>query len=148
MPRRARRKVPHFLRDSTGAGLAFAGLYELWRDPARSPGDPDRWWWSAVIITTQAPDALGWIHDRTPEVVVPDDLRDDWLDPDLTDPAPVPPPPRRGRRTPPGTGRGQHRREQRPHQHPRPDPARHRRRVAGGGVGGTPQTAVRVSVRA
>jgi len=94
-PRRARRKVPHFLRDSTGAGLAFAGLYELWRDPARSPGDPDRWWWSAAIITTQAPDALGRIHDRTP-VVVPADLRDDWLDPDLTDPARVPPPPRRG----------------------------------------------------
>lgn len=82
------RKVPHFLRDPDGRELAFAGLYELWRDPERSPEDPDRWWWSAVIITTQASDALKRIHDRTP-VLVPAGLRTDWLDPGLTDPGDV-----------------------------------------------------------
>lgn len=81
------RKVPPSSA-TVGAGLAFAGLFELWRNPARSPEDPGRWWWSAVVITTQAPDALGRIHDRTP-VVVPAGLRDDWLDPGLTDPAQV-----------------------------------------------------------
>ena len=57
------RKTPQFLRDPGGAELAFAGLYDLWRDPNRDPDDPDRWWWSAVIITTRESDAFGRIHE-------------------------------------------------------------------------------------
>lgn len=64
--------------------LGFAGLYEIWRDPA----DTDDWVWSYTIITCTAQDALGHIHDRSP-VVVPADLRSAWLDPSLTDPATV-----------------------------------------------------------
>jgi putative SOS response-associated peptidase YedK len=82
------KKVPYFLHGAGGAALAFAGLYELWRDHSRADDDPDRWLWSVTVITTQAGDALGHIHDRTP-LVVPDELRDDWLDSRLTDPAGV-----------------------------------------------------------
>ena len=77
-------KVPHFLHAAGGEPLAFAGLYELWPDPARAEDDPDRWLWTLTILTTQASDALGRIHDRTP-VVIPPDMRGDWLDPALTD---------------------------------------------------------------
>ncbi|GAA0291268.1 SOS response-associated peptidase [Kineococcus aurantiacus] len=77
-------KVPHFLHAADGGVLAFAGLYELWPDPAKAEDDPDRWLWTFTILTTRAGDALGHIHDRTP-VVVPDEMRDDWLDPALTD---------------------------------------------------------------
>jgi putative SOS response-associated peptidase YedK len=77
-------KVPYFLHEP-GRGLSFAGLYEMWRDPTRPPEDPDRWLWTYAIVTTTAPDALGHLHDRSP-VVVPDDLVDAWLDPELTDP--------------------------------------------------------------
>jgi putative SOS response-associated peptidase YedK len=75
--------VPHFLHSGAQL-LTFAGLYELWPDPDVREDDPDRWVWSFTILTTRAPDALGHIHDRSP-VVVPPDLRADWLDPDLTD---------------------------------------------------------------
>ena len=61
-------KVPHFLQDP-GHVLGFAGLYELWRDPTRTPEDPERWLWTYTILTRPAPDALGHIHDRSPVVV-------------------------------------------------------------------------------
>jgi putative SOS response-associated peptidase YedK len=80
-------KVPHFLQDPNGP-LAFAGLYEMWRDPTRAADDPQRWLWTYTILTTTAADALGHIHDRSP-VVVPADLLDAWLDPGLTDPGEV-----------------------------------------------------------
>ncbi|MDX6227842.1 MAG: hypothetical protein QOI76_1232 [Frankiales bacterium] len=80
-------KVPNFLHEPSRS-LGFAGLYEMWRDPTRTPDDPDRWLWTFTILTTTAPDALGHIHDRSP-VVVPDGLLDAWLDPELTDPAEV-----------------------------------------------------------
>ncbi|WP_432564959.1 SOS response-associated peptidase [Kineococcus sp. SYSU DK003] len=82
--REGRTKVPHFLHATDDDVLSFAGLYELWPDPAKDEDDPDRWLWTFTILTTQASDALGHIHDRTP-VIVPPDVRDDWLDPTLTD---------------------------------------------------------------
>lgn len=72
-------KVPYFLRDPDGQLLAMAGLYELWRDPALADDDPKRWLWTCTVITQQAPDLLGQIHDRNP-VVVPAELRAQWLD--------------------------------------------------------------------
>ncbi|MCI2237564.1 SOS response-associated peptidase [Kineococcus sp. TRM81007] len=82
--REGRAKVPHFLHGADGELLTFAGLYELWPDPAKAEDDPGRWRWTFTVLTTRASDALGHIHDRTP-VVVPPDMRDDWLDPQLTD---------------------------------------------------------------
>ncbi len=84
--KRDRAKVPYYLH---GDGvLAFAGLYELWRDHTLADDDPDRWVWSVTILTTTAADALGGIHERTP-VVLPAELRDGWLDPSVTDPTRV-----------------------------------------------------------
>jgi putative SOS response-associated peptidase YedK len=79
-------KQPFYITRGDGGPLAFAGLYELWRDPAHPDGDPDAWLWTAAIITTSAPDDLGQIHDRMPMVIDPASWAD-WLDPDNRDAA-------------------------------------------------------------
>ncbi len=73
-------KQPFYITRGDGGPLAFAGLYELWRDKSRPDGDPDAWLWTATIITTSAPDDLGRIHDRMPMVIEPRSWAD-WLDP-------------------------------------------------------------------
>ncbi len=78
------RKQPYYLTDPDGAPLAAAGLYELWRDPSKGDEDADRWLWSLTVITTNATDTLGHIHDRSP-LLLPADFWDAWLDPELTD---------------------------------------------------------------
>jgi putative SOS response-associated peptidase YedK len=79
------RKQPFFIRPADGGVMAMAGLYELWRDESVPDGEPGAWVWSATVITTQAEDDLGRIHDRAPMLVEPEGW-DDWLDPALTDP--------------------------------------------------------------
>ena len=74
------RKQPYYIRREDGGVLAFAGLYELWRDKDRPDDDPDSWLWTATIITTRAEDEVGRIHDRMPMVIEPDRWAD-WLDP-------------------------------------------------------------------
>jgi putative SOS response-associated peptidase YedK len=74
------RKQPHYIRREDGGVLAFAGLYELWRDKDRPDDDPDSWLWTATIITTRAEDEVGRIHDRMPMVIEPGRWAD-WLDP-------------------------------------------------------------------
>ena len=73
-------KQPYFICRADGGPLAFAGLYELWRDPALPADDQLSLLWTATIITTSAPDELGQIHDRMPMVIQPDRWAD-WLDP-------------------------------------------------------------------
>ncbi len=80
-----RGKQPYFLHSPDGR-LAFAGLYEIWRDPAADDDDPAAWLWTATIITGPASDTLGEIHDRTP-VVVPADRWGEWLDCSADNPA-------------------------------------------------------------
>jgi putative SOS response-associated peptidase YedK len=80
------RKQPYFIHRADGGTLAFAGLYELWRDHSRPDDDPGAWLWTAVIITTRAADEVGQIHDRMPMVINPTDWAD-WLDPASTDPS-------------------------------------------------------------
>ena len=83
---RGKAKQPYYITRGDGGPLAFAGLYELWRDP-ELPDDHERaWLWTATIITTSAPDDLGQIHDRMPMVIEPDRWAD-WLDPAASDPA-------------------------------------------------------------
>jgi len=77
-------KQPFFIHRADGGPLAFAGLYELWRDRAVPDGEPEAWLWSATIVTTSAPDELGRIHDRMPMVIAPESWAD-WLDPANTD---------------------------------------------------------------
>ncbi|MFE9426524.1 SOS response-associated peptidase [Kitasatospora sp. NPDC006697] len=77
-------KQPYFL--STGSVMLFAGLYEFWRDRTLPEEDPAAWLASATIITTDATDAAGRVHDRMPLTIAPRDLSA-WLDPALADPA-------------------------------------------------------------
>lgn len=78
------RKQPWYLHDPNGTVLAFAGLYELWRNPEVADDDPHRWIRSITIITTRATDATGHIHDRSP-LIPSGELEDRWLDPSLTE---------------------------------------------------------------
>jgi len=77
------RKQPYYIRREDGGVLAFAGLYELWRDKDRPDDDPDSWLWTATIITTRAEDEVGRIHDRMP-MVIESARWADWLDPTAT----------------------------------------------------------------
>jgi len=73
-------KQPMYISRADGRSLAFAGLYELWRDPAVDRNDEDAWLWTATVITTSASDELGMIHDRMPMIIDPASWSD-WLDP-------------------------------------------------------------------
>jgi putative SOS response-associated peptidase YedK len=77
-------KKPFYIHRADGGILAFAGIYELWRNSAVPDDHEDAWYWSASIITTQATDEIGRIHDRTPMVIAPETWSD-WLDPDNKD---------------------------------------------------------------
>ncbi|TDE14949.1 SOS response-associated peptidase [Jiangella asiatica] len=78
-------KQPFFIHPKDGS-LAMAGLYEIWRDKSRPEDDPDAFLWSVVILTTDATDDVGQIHDRMPMLVEPDKW-EQWLDPGRTKPA-------------------------------------------------------------
>ncbi|HET9079531.1 MAG TPA: SOS response-associated peptidase [Trebonia sp.] len=73
-------KKPFYIYRTDGGILAFAGIYELWRNSLVPDDHEDAWYWSASIITTQAADDIGRIHDRTPMTIAPDNWAD-WLDP-------------------------------------------------------------------
>ncbi|WP_026875145.1 SOS response-associated peptidase [Jiangella gansuensis] len=76
-------KQPFFIHPKSGS-LAMAGLYEIWRDKSRPEDDPEAFLWSVVILTTDATDDVGQIHDRMPMLVEPDGW-EQWLDPGRTD---------------------------------------------------------------
>lgn len=73
-------KQPFFIRPADGGVLAMAGLYEIWRDPSRAEDDPERFRWTCTVLTTEAEDSLGHIHDRMP-LMVERDRWAQWLDP-------------------------------------------------------------------
>jgi putative SOS response-associated peptidase YedK len=77
-------KQPFFIRPKDGGVLAMAGLYEIWRDPDKAADDPDRFRWTCTVLTTEAEDAVGHIHDRMP-LTVERDRWEQWLDPTLGD---------------------------------------------------------------
>jgi putative SOS response-associated peptidase YedK len=80
-----RPKQPYFIRGRGGGVLPMAGLYEFWRDPNTEP-DVDPWLWSATVITTEATDDVGRIHDRMPMLIEPHNWAR-WLDPREADTA-------------------------------------------------------------
>ena len=61
----------------------MAGLYEIWRDKDKADDDPTRFLWTCTVITTEAEDEVGVIHDRMP-MLVERDRWDAWLDPERT----------------------------------------------------------------
>ena len=73
-------KQPYFIRPRDHGVLAMAGLYEIWRDPSRADDDPDRFRWTCTVLTTEAEDSLGHIHDRMP-LMVERERWGEWLDP-------------------------------------------------------------------
>ena len=76
-------RQPYVIRRRDGEPLAFAGLWEIWRDPEVTDDDaPDAWLRSCAIVTTQANDLLAPIHSRMP-VVLAEGAWDQWLDPAL-----------------------------------------------------------------
>src|SRR5450755_1219047 len=79
-------KRPYYISRADGGPLAMAGIYELWRDRAVPDDHEHAWLWTAAIITTNAPDELGRIHDRMPMIIGADSWAD-WLDPASDDPA-------------------------------------------------------------
>lgn len=74
------RKQPFFIRPKDGGVLAMAGLYEIWRDPTKADDADDRFRWTCTVITTEAEDSVGHIHDRMP-LMVERDRWAEWLDP-------------------------------------------------------------------
>lgn len=77
-------KQPYFIHRPDDSTLAMAGLYELWRDPERERADPEAWLWTCTVLTTNATDEAGRIHDRAP-LVVPEADYARWLAPDADD---------------------------------------------------------------
>ncbi|NPC96121.1 SOS response-associated peptidase [Nocardioides sp. zg-DK7169] len=73
-------KQPFFIRPRDGGSLAMAGLYEIWRHPDKAEDDPARFRWTCTVITTDAEDSLGRIHDRMP-LMVERERWHAWLDP-------------------------------------------------------------------
>jgi len=66
-------KQPFFI--GSPDGLALAGLYEFWKDPA------GEWLLTFTILTTSAEGDDGRIHDRAPLLVSPSQV-DQWLAPE------------------------------------------------------------------
>jgi putative SOS response-associated peptidase YedK len=79
------RKQPFYMHRADGRSVAFAGLYEFWRDRAvEDADDPDAWLTTFTIITTAAEPGLDRIHDRQPLVLEREDWAT-WLDPAVTE---------------------------------------------------------------
>ena len=75
------RKQPMFVHLRSGEPMAFAGLWEIWKDP-KAEGEDEGWLRSCAIVTTDANDLLEPIHDRMP-VILPESAWDTWLAPDV-----------------------------------------------------------------
>ncbi len=76
-----KRKQPVYIHRVDGDRFAFAGLWELWRDP----NDPDAApLVSCTIITGPANERIAPVHDRMP-VILPPEAWDRWLDPTFHD---------------------------------------------------------------
>ena len=79
------KKQPFFIHRADGGLLVMAGIYEIWRDPQKDAADDSAWLRTCSVITTQATDAVGHIHDRMPMVITRDAIGA-WLDPTITNP--------------------------------------------------------------
>ena len=75
------RRQPFFIHRADGQPLAFAGLWERWRErPGDDPLD------TFTILTTDANAELTPLHDRMPVILEPEDVAR-WIDPHNEDPA-------------------------------------------------------------
>lgn len=81
-------KQPYYIHPRDGSLMSMAGLYEIWRDPTvADDDDPKAFRWTCTILTTNATDDLGRIHDRMPLLVAPEHMQE-WLDAENPSPSP------------------------------------------------------------
>ncbi|MDQ0144276.1 putative SOS response-associated peptidase YedK [Pseudarthrobacter niigatensis] len=88
-------KQPYYVHPGGDRGLAFAGLYEWWKDPSVPEGEPGRWLLSTSILTADTPPPgaestifgkLTELHDRVP-LPMDKSTMEAWLDPQADDAA-------------------------------------------------------------
>lgn len=88
-------KQPYYVHPRDDSAMAFAGLYEWWKDPSLAPGEPGQWMLSMSIMTADSPPAgtegtvfaeLTALHDRVP-LPMSRDTMSAWLDPEADDAA-------------------------------------------------------------
>ncbi|MQA63444.1 MAG: SOS response-associated peptidase [Actinophytocola sp.] len=75
-------KQPFFMTTTDGSSLAFAGIWETWRDPKADSDAPKIV--SCSVLTTDAVGSITDVHDRMP-LLMPREQWSRWLDPDLED---------------------------------------------------------------
>jgi len=73
-----RRKVPWCFQSAGSGLLLLGGLCERWRPKEDGSADPLR---TCTILTTDANELVGRIHDRMPVLIAEEDL-DEWLAPE------------------------------------------------------------------
>lgn len=73
------KKQPLYVRLKDNAVMAFAGIWDHWKDPEGRGVE------SCSILTTASNSLIQPLHDRMP-VILPPDSYDIWLDPAITDP--------------------------------------------------------------
>lgn len=71
-------KQPYCFEVHNGKLFAFAGIWELWKDPG------GKWIETCSILTTNANAVTSAVHDRMPVILDPADY-DLWLDPGMKD---------------------------------------------------------------
>jgi putative SOS response-associated peptidase YedK len=71
---------PYYFKLKHEELFAFAGLYDIWRDPKTGKEVN-----SYTIITTQANGVVGKIHPRVPVILQKED-EEEWLNPDIVEP--------------------------------------------------------------
>ena len=79
----AKSKQPFAFDLTNGQMMAFAGLWDAWKDPANG-----KWLQSYTIITTDANELMAPIHSRMPVIVHPGDYNR-WLDREVTHQPPI-----------------------------------------------------------
>ena len=78
--RRPEGRLAYAVRRRDGRPMAFAGLWEVWRNPDK----PDEELHSCTVITGEANEKMAAVHDRMP-VMLPPSAWDTWLDPQVDD---------------------------------------------------------------
>ena len=80
-----KKKQPMYMSRVDGEPLAFAGLWEVWKDPNHTDADGEPMeLLSCTIITGEPNEKVADVHDRMP-VILPPDTWDTWLDRDNHD---------------------------------------------------------------
>lgn len=72
------RKIPYYIYATSGENLAFAGLWDIWKN------DSDEVYHSCTIITREAVGRVCELHHRMP-AILSKEMIDNWLDPGMDD---------------------------------------------------------------